>query len=335
MFFSKAKIFLTALFFFLLGVLLAILTIQNKEKIISFFTPKLSPIPTLSPTPTAEEKLLANCQTYTNSKAGIELCLPEAWVVKTEEGPKGTSLASIVLQSPNFTSRTFEEGPTVKLEIENGAQLNISVTRITAGSSLTSFEALKEFWHLGRGGHAIEREEEIFVADKQALYHVLTDIKPATAIDTHFISDRLVYDLIYYASPELLPRAKSRGVEGEKLYREILETFKFLPTDAMISLTSGLEIVNPRSEEEISLPYLVIILDSAGIVSSSRERPTLVVKNQTTQELANLSSRPSAGSGEYETSWQKGTPGEYQIVAEVIKEDGQIFESSPVQIIVH
>lgn len=315
MFFSKAKIFLTALLFFLFGVLLATLVIQNKEK--------PTPTPTLAPTPTVEEKLLVNCQTYTNSKAGIELCLPEDWVVKTEEGPKGTSLARIVLQSPDFK------------EIESGAQLNISVTRITAGSSLASFETLKEFWHLGRGGHAIEREEEIFVADKQALYHVLTDIKPATAIDTHFINDRLVYDLIYYTSPELLPRAKSRGVEGEKLYREILASLKLAPTDAMISLTSGLEIVNPRSEEEISFPYLVIILDSAGIVSSSRERPTLVVKNQTTQEIANLSSRPSAGSGEYETSWQKGTPGEYQIVAEVIKEDGQIFESSPVQISVH
>lgn len=300
MFFSKAKIFLTALLFFLFGVLLAILIIQNKEK--------PTPTPTLVPTPTAEGKLLANCQTYTNTRAGIELCLPEDWVIKTEEGPKGVFLAKILFQNPQV-------------------QLSVNVSRITASSNLSSFEALKEFWHLGRGGHAIEREEEILIADKQALYHVLSDAKPATMIDAHFINDGLLYDLIYNASPDF--------EKPEQLFQEILAILKLTPTDAMMSLTSGLEIVNPRAGEEISLPYLVIILDSAGIVSSSRERPTLVIKNQATQEITTLSTQPSVGSGEYEVSWQKGTPGEYQLTAQVIKEDGQIFESSPILVTVH
>lgn len=276
---------------------------------------------------------LSGCKTEAFTAIGVSGCWPSDWQKTDEEGPRGTMLGEVVLQSPNFKVLVGQgSNGSPEIRIKSGYQLSIRVTRITADSDKATMAQLKAFWEANRTAHGIAREEEITVGGLPALYHFLSTPKEGGQTDTHIIKGQLLYDINFYFSD-------GQNGQGENFFRGLLGKISFEPVDPKIEINSGrLMIGVPSGQNLAGYPMTLTITKDSGLeITSQPELPVIVGRLKTESGGTVLGTAKPQGDGVNQTTYTLSwTPvaGDYEITAEVISNNGMIYESVPVGVTV-
>lgn len=290
-----------------------------------------------------------SCKTRDFSSIGVSGCFPDDWVKTDEEGPRGILLGGVVLQSSDFKVLVDQGSDgTPEIRIKSGYQLSIRATRITVDSSKATMADLKAFWEANRAGHAIARQEDRTVGGQPALYHFLSIPKEGGQTDTHIIKDSLLYDINFYF------RDGQNG-QGENFYRDILDKISFGTVDPKLQENSDQITVSPmagptvagslRSSSEAGFaveagqPMTITIVKNPSLeISSQTELPMIIRRVKTNRATVVLGIAKPQGDGvnqgTYALTWLAPETGVYEIVAQVIKNDGMIYESAAVGVTV-
>jgi hypothetical protein len=331
----KTRLLGIPLLFLTLGIIIGALFVLNWQL--------LHPITVLShvlsrktnePTPTPS--LIGACRMQELPEIGLSFCRPAAWQIKLSDGPKNIQLGRVVVQSPDYDAlvdQTLDGLPT--LSIRHGYQLSILATRLTASSNINSMSDLKDFWKVNRIGHSISRQEERLVGGVPALYHVLSSPKEGNQIDTHILKYPLLFDINFYYNGTDQPG-------GEDFYRSLLDTFSFRPVDALIATTEDLTVTTvevPASPKTASGKDLLITVKTNHLpIASQTELPTLVRQLPGGTALVIGTALPESTESiltqtdTFTFTWKMPDPGTANIVAEIIKTDGRIYESPPLSV---
>lgn len=289
--------------------------------------------------PSEAPALLTNCHVQPFSTVGVTMCLPKVWAVRSEESPKNLLLGRLIIQSPNFdaiTDQSVDGLPTIS--IKGGYQLSISATRITASSNVATTSELKDFWQTNRAGHAISRQEERTVDGLPAIYHFLASPKEGNQVDIHFIKSPLLYDINFFFNGATDPL-------GEDLFRQILDKITLTDIDPQLYISDEIVIVSPASGSGLlaGKPAEILVKRKADLeIGSQAELPTVIRRLKTGGTPAVLGTAMPVLGGvtgltnatTFSFTWQKPEAGDLELVALVVKSNGKIYESEPVEVFV-
>jgi hypothetical protein len=273
------------------------------------------------------------CQIQVFQNIGLTLCMPKSWVVRLTEGSKKLQLGKLVIQSPDFdeiADQTPEGLPSIS--IKNGIQLSITASRLTAASNIATFSALKSFWEINRAGHAISRQEERAVGGLPGLYHFLASPKEGNQIDIHVLKMPLLYDINFYYNGTKTPL-------GEDIFREILDSVTFQNIDPLTTVSDQIRVTAiPELPAPPSKPITILVTTNFEI-SSQSELPSIIRRSQsgtagpattigTATPVMASDSAALRDAREFSFTW-KNPDYASVLVALVVKNDGQIYESLP------
>jgi len=286
-------------------------------------------------TPATSHTLKIPCTVQTYAPIGINICLPDTWKTTFEEQSHDLILGTVVFQSPDFkimVDQGNDGSPAIK--IKSGYQLSIKASRLTLDSSKATMADLNAFWESNRTEHAISRQEERTVGGQPGLYHFLDTPKEGGQIDSHVIKDPLLYDLNFYYSDQ------ANG-EGEDLYRSILDNINFETVDPKMDYDSEqIKVISLTGSMLTGQPIKIdIVRDLELEISSATQWPMVIRQAKKTGTRFVLGVAKPQGTdgdqGNYSLIWTAPEAGEYEIFAQVIKNDGTIYISAPMDVIVN
>ena len=266
---------------------------------------------------------------------GLALCLPGNWIIKDNEGPLRTQRGKIIAQSPDYSAITDTTPQGLpQISIQGGAQLSVSVNRLTLESTINTYSDLKSFWQTNNTNLA--REEEYRLDGTPALYDVLASPKEGNQIQVHFLNRSLIYDFNYYFNASSDPT-------GEDRLHQILNSLSFTdvdplfyPNSAKINLAASPSAnpLPPNQPLTLTVTLHNLRLDSQG------ELPTLVRRTFGGPPVVLGTAIPASASAgiasadSFSFTWLLPDYGSHQISAQIIKNSGEIYQSAPINVVV-
>ncbi len=213
---------------------------------------------------------------YQDTDNGFQFNFPSNWkIVQYKTGLEGSPVSYSYIQSPDFNQVIYVEGEVSHYELKQGSGISVYAQ---VPSSVKTIKDLQEFNKLGRGGPAFVNERIIKVDGKDALLYDFTGDGGSLGHHLELLNNNrwIRIDIGY------------KGLDGKKVFDNIISTFKFTTPIPPQTSTGRLEAfekaVNGGNFSDISKYFA----GSVNVVLEGSSCCGQVSASQAIEELARI-----------------------------------------------